>query len=218
MLGPTDVLIDDIAGDAPVTISPGNAVCQFLVGQKTSALCEAEGPFRWHYRIACKVFIMSDYLLEILPEDEIIYHLPVRHFKAVPVAAFGPELELGLVSIVEEYAVAVVAHEERDAFIERILNRAVTRLVAVPHLVLLAPAVELTGLFSEAEEMFVTPENLVFNLPRTVNDPSPVGAVAEKEFLIFVLDFQTQGFLVNADPELVSKYLITCFLLAHGHV
>ena len=62
----------------------------------------------------------------------------------------------------------VVAHEKWNAFVQGVFHNAVAGLVAVPHLVLFTPAVKFSRLLSEAEEMFVPPENLVLDLPGTL--------------------------------------------------
>ena len=63
----------------------------------------------------------------------------------------------------------VVAHEERNALVQGVFHSAVAGLVAVPHLVLFTPAVKFSRLLSEAEEMFIPPENLVLDLPGTLD-------------------------------------------------
>ena len=109
MLCPSDVLIDYIARNAPFTIAVCNLICESFIGEKTTALCEAKGPARRHDRFAGKAHILGHYLLVILSEDEIIYHLTVRSLKAIVVTAFCTELELGLVSIVIVIILLVVS-------------------------------------------------------------------------------------------------------------
>ena len=156
MLCPSDILIDYIARDTPFTVAVCNLICESFIGEKTTALCEAKGPARRHDRLAGKAHILGHYLLVILSEDEIIYHLTVRSLKAIVVAAFCSELELCLVCIVQEDTIAVAAHKERNALVERIFDCTVARLVAIPHLIALASSVKLACLFTKSEEVFVT--------------------------------------------------------------
>ena len=148
MLGPSDILIDDVARDASFAISAGNLVCKVLAGQKAAALGESQSPARRHDRFSCESDVLGHDLLVVLSEDEVIYHLTVRCFEAVVITALGSELELSLVCVVKEDTIAVAAHEERNALVQRVFHGAVAWLVAVPHLVGLSSSVELSCLFA----------------------------------------------------------------------
>ena len=126
-------------------------------------------PFRRHYGLAGQQGVLSYDFLEFASKDEIIDHFSVRNLETVPIAAFGSEFEFGLVGVVQENAIVVVAHKERNAFVQRVFHSTVTRLVAVPHLVLLTPAVKSSRLLSKAEDMFVPAEYFVLNLSGTLH-------------------------------------------------
>ena len=63
----------------------------------------------------------------------------------------------------------VVAHEKWNALVQGVFHSAVAGLVAVPHLVLFTPAVKFSRLLSEAEEMFISPEQFVLDFPGTLD-------------------------------------------------
>ena len=129
--------------------------------------------------------MFHDFLI-ILPEDEIINHLSPRSLETVVIAAFRTKLKFGFIRIVQENTITITAHKERNTLVERVLNGTITRLVTVPHLVGFAATVQLAGLFSQAEEVFVTTEGLVFQFALPVTDMPLIGIITEQQFLILV--------------------------------
>ena len=215
MFCPADVLIDDIARDSALTVSFGYLTAQFLAGKQSPALSKAQCPFRRHNGFARQAGILTDDFFIIFSEDEIINHFAIRCFEAIVVTALGTELELCLIRIIQKDAIAIAAHKERDALVEGVFHNAVTGFIAVPHLIGFAAAVQFACLLTQAEEVFVPAEGLVFHFAGSFADVTLIGIVAEQEFLILVEYLEAERGFVDPDAEFGCKYLITGILLVH---
>ena len=215
---PADVLVDDVAGNTPLAIPLGYFAGQLLVRQQTARLGKAERPARGHDGLAGQGDVLPDDVFVVPPKDKVIDHLPAGHLERVVVAALGTELELALVRIVHENAVSVAAQKEGNGLIEWVLDGAVTRLVAVPHLIGFAPSVQGAGLLAQPEEVFVAAQGLVLRLALSVAQVSAVGVVAEQEFLVFVEHLQAEGRFAHADAQLGGEDFVAGVLLVHPDV
>ena len=178
-------------------------------------MCKAQRPFRWHDRFSCQADVLADDFFVVFAEDKVINHFAVRGFEAVIITAFRTELEFRFIRIIQEDAIPIAAHKERDTFVKRVFSYAVTRLVTIPHLIRLSATVHLARFLTKTEKMLVTAENLIFHFPCSFTHMPLVGIVTKQEFLILVEYLKTHGGFIHPDAQLRGEYFVAGYLLVH---
>ena len=178
-------------------------------------MSKTQRPFRRHDRFSRQSDVLADDFFIVFTEDKVIYHFPVRRFKAVIITAFRSEFEFRLIGVIKENTIPVIAHKERNTLVKRIFYHTITRFVTIPHLIRLATTVHLSRFLTKSEEVLVTTKHFIFHLLRSFTNMAFIGIITKQKFLIFIEYLKTHRRFIHPDTQLRSKYLVTGRLFIH---
>ncbi len=76
MLCPANILVDDVAGNPPLTVTRRNLTAKSFVGQQSATLRKAKRPAWRHDGPAGELGVTTDLLLQRWSVNEVIHHFP----------------------------------------------------------------------------------------------------------------------------------------------